>query len=147
MRGWWRTVINECQMIIYFVCDHGCEYANKDWLWNGHLIRYVFSHKNVQMLLNRSAHPSSIGAFININLEGVIEINWWVFNLESQYFSNCIPDRQWSLIVDVLLQLEIHKELHVSLAINKVLGHNIICPIWKILVGDGLNFKGEVKVG
>ena len=94
----------------------------------------------------RSAHTTWVGALKYINLEWVVEVDRRVLDLQNQNLTNRIPDRHHSLVIHVLLQLQIHEELHVCLAVHEVLSHNVIRPVRKALVRDGFHFQSEVEI-
>lgn len=94
----------------------------------------------------RSAHTSSSRPLVNIDLEGIIEIDLRVLDFKNQDLSNGIPHWHLTLKIYVFLQLKIHKELHVCLTTYIVLAHDVIWPLIEILVCNCLNFQYKVKV-
>lgn len=95
----------------------------------------------------QSAHAPSTWSFVNIDFEGIIKVDWRVFDLKHKDLSDCISDRDNTLEIDVLLQLQIHKELHICLAIHIILTDNVIGPVGKVFIGYCLHFQSKVKIG
>ena len=91
-------------------------------------------------MMNRSAHSAIIGALKDEDLHGIIVIDRRPLNLQHQDLPDVVLGRHRPLVRHVLLELQIHEELGVGLAVHEVLGDDVVRLVAEAFVGDCLNF-------
>jgi hypothetical protein len=82
-----------------------------------------------------------------LHLNRKVEVHRRVLYLHHQNLPYRVLRWHRPLVIHVLLELQIHKKLRISLAIDKVLHDDVVRPLGEVLCGDGLDLHGEVEVG